>query len=755
MSLKSVINFDDSGQGNVKHQSKKGWTILSVEDDINYQRSIELSLDGLEVDGQRVNILTANSALDAAAILSSVDNISVILLDVVMETDDAGLHLVDTIRNVIGDNNVRIILVTGQPGVNAPRQSLMRQYDIDDYWAKTDLTEEKLRSVVMSNIRTWHSLTELDKARRGLQMIVDASRVITSKLDVEDFSKTVLQEIGRLAGVPNSGGVACLISPENTLLEEIEVVAATGSFNSKGICALKDILVHQDHPLSTSLTFKLISEAQSQKKHMFAEGLSVLFFSTQEIDERHYIMLVESPEVLESQHIALMNVFCEHVKTGFANLALLNKLSQLAYYDSELGIPNRNWLERELSQTSEYMLANMEMVVVSIANYSEATVMLGYEHTEAIVKALCKSIEHYYTHAKAVCRIEFNQLAILFSKPNVPSIDELEAFTEQTICIDGIQHTVVSNVCKAELESVASYEARDLITIIEMALIAGRESGESVVTFSPSFTQDVVNRHNVLQDLYQALTNEDAFQLALQPKVNMHTGKVVGAEALLRWKKASGEFVPPSMFIPIAEASGVIGKIDAIVMNKTFQIIQRLCDRGLEIPVSFNVTCSDISTTKFIEKLVSLLSSTNIAPELLEVEITETQAMEDYEEVNPVLKRLLSLGVKVSVDDFGTGYSSLAHIADLAVSTLKVDRSFVSKLSDEGNEDAGLAVCEMVRNLARRFNFNIIAEGVENEEQKERLLENKYVYAQGYLFAKPMMIDEFEQWCERVGVSAT
>ena len=184
MSLKSVINFDDSGQGNVQHQAKKGWTILSVEDDINYQRSIELSLDGLEVDGQRVNILTANSALDAAAILSSIDNISVILLDVVMETDDAGLHLVDTIRNVIGDNNVRIILVTGQPGVNAPRQSLMRQYDIDDYWAKTDLTEEKLRSVVMSNIRTWHSLTELDKARRGLQMIVDASRVITSKLDV-------------------------------------------------------------------------------------------------------------------------------------------------------------------------------------------------------------------------------------------------------------------------------------------------------------------------------------------------------------------------------------------------------------------------------------------------------------------------------------------------------------------------------------------------------------------------------------------
>jgi EAL domain-containing protein (putative c-di-GMP-specific phosphodiesterase class I)/GGDEF domain-containing protein len=744
MSLKSIINFDEKGAGSAFSTSQEKWTVLSVEDDINYQKSIELSLDGLEVDGKGIEILRANSAVEAAAVLSSVGDISVILLDVVMESDDAGLRVVDTIRNVIGDDNIRIVLVTGQPGVNAPRQSLMKQYDIDDYWTKTDLTEEKLRSVVMSNIRTWHSLTELNRAKRGLQMIVDASRVITSKLDIEEFSKTVLQEVGKIVGVPNNGGIACVVSSDEHPIESTEIVASTGSFSLNGITTLHDVLSLNKHPLPESRTLELAKQAQREKRHIFNEGLSILYFSTQNLDNRSYLMLVESPNSLDEQHVALLRVFCENVKTGFTNLALLNKLSKLAYYDSELNIPNRNWLTRELKQANSFMLSNMDMVIINISNFSEAKVMLGYRHTELMVRALYQSINANYKHAKAICRIAHNQLAVLFSRINTPTVDELEALTEQAIVLDNISHTVISTVCIADLQSIAAYSASDMITIVEMALTAGRESGKSVVQFTPSFTDSVAERHIILQDLYQALQVEDVFQIALQPKVNMLSGEVVGAEALLRWTKQDGTVMPPGLFIPIAEASGIMNKIDSIVMKKTIEAIKRLCNKGINIPISFNVTCSDITTTNFIENLVALLSASGIESSLLEIEITESQAMEDYEEVNPVLKQLLSMGVKVSVDDFGTGYSSLAHIADLAVSTLKVDRSFVTKLSDEKCAEAGFAVCEMVFRLAKRFNFNIIAEGVETEEQKNKLIEGGYEFAQGYLFAKPMTIEDFE-----------
>lgn len=749
MSLKSIINFDEKTKDSHYSTSDDVWSILSVEDDVNYQKSIELSLSGLEVDGKGIEVLTANSAVEAAAVLSSVSDISVILLDVVMESDDAGLRVVDTIRNVIGDDSVRIVLVTGQPGVNAPRQSLMKQYDIDDYWTKTDLTEEKLRSVVISNIRTWHSLSELNRAKRGLQMIVDASRVITSKLDVEEFSKTVLQEVGKIVGVPHSGGIACVLSSEHQPLETNDVVAATGSFSLSKIKTLKDALSFGNHPISKKETLALLNKARVEKHHVFGPELSVLYFSTADIDKRNYLMVVESPNFLNEQHVALLRVFCENVKTGFANLALLNKLSKLAYYDSELNIPNRNWLIRELTQSNDFMLANLDLVIINIVNFSEATVMLGSSHTELMVRARYENIRARYKHAKEICRISHNQLAILFSRINTPSVDELKSLTEQSINVDGINHTVVATVCVAELKNIIDYSASDMITIVEMALIDGLERGKAVVKYSPSFTSDVAVRHEILQDLYSALRMEDAFNIALQPKVNMCSGELVGAEALLRWTKPDGSVVPPSLFIPIAEASGIMNKIDSMVMEKTINTIKRLCSNGINMPISFNVTCSDITTTDFIEKLVGLLSASGIEPSLLEVEITESQAMEDYEEVNPVLQKLLSMGVKVSVDDFGTGYSSLAHIADLAVSTLKVDRSFVSKLSSEKCSEAGLAVCEMVFRLAKRFNFNIIAEGVETEEEKEKLIKSGYKFAQGYLFAKPMSIEDFEALCKK------
>lgn len=749
MSLKSIITFEEKIEENSLILDDDKWVVLSVEDDINYQKSIELSLDGLEVDGKGIELLKANSAVEAAAVLSTVNDVSVILLDVVMESDDAGLRVVDTIRNVIGDDNIRIVLVTGQPGVNAPRQELMRQYDIDDYWTKTDLNDEKLRSVVISNIRTWHSLREVNRAKRGLQMIVDASRVITTKSEIEEFSKTVLQEVGKIIGVPNSGGIACVVSSDDHPIEATSIVAATGTFSFHGMASLNDVLTNNKHPLSSKETLDLVRTAQAEKRHVFVDRLSVLYFSTQSVDYRSYLMLVESPNHLDEQHVALLRVFCENVKTGFTNLALLNKLSKLAYYDAELNIPNRNWLTRELRQANEFMLANTDMVVINISNFSEATVMLGYKHTELLVRALLGSIKANYNHAKAICRIDHNQIAVLFSRINTPSCIELEALTEQSVILDGINHTIISTVCIAELQGISNYPASDMITLIEMALIAGRENGKSVVKFEPSFAENTSQRHMILQDLYHALRMDNAFKIALQPKVNMQTGEVVGAEALLRWTKPDGSVVPPSLFIPIAEASGIMSKIDAIVMEKTIQCIKLLGSNNINIPVSFNVTCSDITATKFIEQLVSLLSTSGIEPSLLEVEITESQAMEDYNEVNPVLKKLLSMGVKVSVDDFGTGYSSLAHIADLAVSTLKVDKSFVSKLSNEGSSEAGVAVCDLVIRLAQRFKFNIIAEGVETEEQKNKLIECGYEFAQGFLFAKPMKIEDFVALCKK------
>ncbi|MDX1268994.1 MAG: phosphodiesterase, partial [Oceanisphaera sp.] len=154
-----------------------GWIILSVDDDPAYQASLAYSLQGLRLHDKKVTLLTAGSAAEAATILRQTPDIAVVLLDVVMEDDTAGLRLVGTIREVLGNMAIRIVLLTGQPGI-APRTMVMDKLDIDEYWDKADLTSTRLSSVLTSQIRTWTYIKQINMARQNLQMIVDASRLI-------------------------------------------------------------------------------------------------------------------------------------------------------------------------------------------------------------------------------------------------------------------------------------------------------------------------------------------------------------------------------------------------------------------------------------------------------------------------------------------------------------------------------------------------------------------------------------------------
>ena len=241
MSDEQLFTFSPEPEPDDSNTQSGEWLVLSVEDDLGYQQSLKLGLSGLKVRGKPLKFLTANSAAQASTILAETDDIAVILLDVVMEQDNAGLFLVNTIRTVLGNSRVRIILLTGQPGM-APRQDTFKEYDIDEYWNKVELTEEKLRGIVSSNIKTWSNLNELYVAKRGLQMIVDASRALTSKQDVGEFTYTVLNEVSRVIGIPETGGVVCAYRPTMASMEQCEVVASSGDFSRSDATMLSELL---------------------------------------------------------------------------------------------------------------------------------------------------------------------------------------------------------------------------------------------------------------------------------------------------------------------------------------------------------------------------------------------------------------------------------------------------------------------------------------------------------------------------------
>ena len=168
--------FEFSAEEDTAGPSQKNWVVLSVEDNQPYQDVLESALQEVSFKGRKIELLRATSAASAATILSKRQDISLILLDIVMETDDAGFYLIDTIRNVIGDELVRIVVLTGQPGVK-PHDKAINEYNISEYWNKTDLSADKLKSVVVSNLRTWQISQQLQIARRGLHHLIKANRV--------------------------------------------------------------------------------------------------------------------------------------------------------------------------------------------------------------------------------------------------------------------------------------------------------------------------------------------------------------------------------------------------------------------------------------------------------------------------------------------------------------------------------------------------------------------------------------------------
>ncbi len=242
------------------------FTILSVDDDEMFQSSLRLSLSGFTYRGIAPRILVASSANEAAKLLLETPSTAVLLLDIVMETDDAGLRLVRTIREVLGNSQLRIVLLTGQPGI-APMQSSLETYDISDYWLKTDLTNERLHSILTANLRTFEQIDVLNRARRGLQSIVEASNSLARSSGFEDFSRRMIHELAGLLGV-SEDGIVCVRGRDRE--QPPKIVGSAGRFAT--------VLNQTLDTINDESVRDLIQHSLDEQANMETAMAQVLFF---------------------------------------------------------------------------------------------------------------------------------------------------------------------------------------------------------------------------------------------------------------------------------------------------------------------------------------------------------------------------------------------------------------------------------------------------------------------------------------------
>ena len=271
------------------------------------------------------------------------------------------------------------------------------------------------------------------------------------------------------------------------------------------------------------------------------------------------------------------------------------------------------------------------------------------------------------------------------------------------------------------------------------------QKGTEIIFYTDKMHDDL-SWGNYIKAYVETALEQEEFVVYLQPKFDIETEKIKGAEALIRWNYKNKEFLSPGRFIPYFEKDGTIAKIDDLVLEKICKTMERWKNEGkLLFPISVNLSRSRMYDENLIDKLVGIVDSYGVDHHLIDFELTESATYDNMEHMLSVLQELRDRGFKISMDDFGTGYSSLSLLTQMPIDTLKIDKSFVDTIADDSERNEDIIVLRHIITLAKELGFVCLAEGAERRIQVDRLRELGCEIIQGYYYSKPIPIDEYEE----------
>lgn len=703
------------------------WRVLIVDDDSDVHKATELAMQGLLIEGEALVFLHANSAAQARQVLASERDLAVVLLDVVMESEDAGLQLVRYIRDDLQQRDVRIVLRTGQPGY-APEIETVQAYDINDYKTKSELTRTRLYTVLTAAVRSYRQICALEANRRGLEMIVEASTGLSRLRGLHRYAEGAVTQLCALLGILPEGLVCAQVGAEAD--SEVRIIAAAGQYSGLIDRALAAV------PISS--VRERLQRCLSERRNLYDDG-SCLYFGL--ADGRAAAALVDVGRPLSALDEQLLRAFCSNIAVGFENVVLYGRLIEQAYNDPLLRLPNRNRFVELLDQNLKEP-AGVTLALIDIDDFSDINDAFGHSFGDQVLQAVVLRLGERLGLNTAMARVGADAFGLLGPDPVVCAEAIQAVFLDQfEVAGERLQLSATTGLVRL-VESAAI--GSELLLDAQIALKRAKQQHRgSSQYFSPAMGVDARERFKLLKGL-RAGFEENRLFVVYQPQVELEGCRALGAEALLRWRTAEGTFVPPDQFIPLAEQSGLIINIGEFVLRTACHQLKRMVELGFaDFRMCVNISLAQFRHPGFMATLHNALRDTGVAGRNLELEITESMAMEDTELVMHLLADIKRCGVTVAIDDFGTGFSSLSHLRQLDVDRLKIDREFVREAQ---SSSAGSTIAQMVINLGRGLGLTVIAEGIETEEQRLKLLSLGCHEGQGYLFARPMPADQLETW---------
>lgn len=665
-------------------------------------------------------VLTCGTGQDALDICKDITP-DVILLDIRLP-DISGIEVCGTLRQTMDDTILPILLVTA----DGDRDTIAKGYEAGatDFLAKP-LDWKLFAHRAQYLVRASRAMSELRLNRASLATAQRIAKIGNFSYDVDTNESHWSPELYSILGLDSNqhrahpDTLASLIHPDD-----------------------------RDHVKSNTEKALLTNKSFSTDHRMLLRNGDV----------RHVRHYAEATEDALGKRIVtgVIQDTTDHTRA-------MDQIRYLANFDGLTGLTNRRQFNTRLMDTVRHARTKRHLVAVIIVDVDRFKLVndsLGSSAGDQILQVVADRVNEQVRNSDCVARLDGDEASFEIARVGgdeftllLPRIAHptdagrvaqriLESISTP-IEVDGQRVTLGASI-GISIYPIDGESAEALIANADRAMShAKRQGGNSFQYYTESLNA-TSTRRLILESKLRDAVDANRLHLVYQPKCDLRSGDVIGMEALLRWEEPNLGFVSPDEFIPLAEEIGCISKIGRWVLYEACRQNKEWQDQGLAaVPVSVNVSSRQFSDTDLLRVVKDVLARTELEPQWLELEITESAMVEDEAATTLALRQIRELGIRISLDDFGTGFSSLSYLRRLPLDTLKIDRSFVMDLPDDPD---ARGIVEAIIAMAHVLDLDVIAEGVETEEQRDFLRSIDCDEIQGYLISKPVLPESFARF---------